>query len=205
MRSRSEVSKSPHQRPSMRTNSGSLKPWRAGWSSRNALQPRCTTVTRVPDSPGWNRTSTSVRSAGAKLALRHSNRRRCGGSHAWDASDFDHRRACPRTEGLKDTAARAGLQADQATITRSVAESPAAPPPEIDLLGENAKRFRDVDGDCDGYRCLVAGQRLSIAHGWRRPLRLSVCALNDSSCSSQNAVISSSHSCRKFNPSGRRR
>src|SRR5712691_2893006 len=65
----------------MRLNAAPSRPWRAGWPGLMADHPRCCTVTRVPVSVGSKRTSTSVLSSAAKLALRQVKTRRDGGCH----------------------------------------------------------------------------------------------------------------------------
>jgi hypothetical protein len=57
-------------------------PCRTGWSARNAAQPECRTVTRVPKGTDSNITSTSVLSPGAKFTPRHLNWNRDGGCQA---------------------------------------------------------------------------------------------------------------------------
>ena len=78
--SRHADSSAPHHSPTSRLCSAPTLPWRTGWSGRSAAQPLWVTVTRVPLGLGSNTTSTSVRSAGAKLRARQSNSSRRGGS-----------------------------------------------------------------------------------------------------------------------------
>ena len=109
---------------------------------------------------------------------------------ARDATGFGHSFADVGFERLEQATAELRLEAQNAALAADSVFQPA-PPPEIDLFREHAKRFfgRQLHQDRGGGPVTGGGRR--AAH--RGPgLRRSAWALNAESCSLQNASTSAS-------------
>lgn len=73
-----------------------------------------------------------------------------------DPPDLDHHRVASALDGLKQPTINAGLHLNEPTVSTGVPELRTAPPPEVDLVGEQRERRGRIQSNGHADANLIA-------------------------------------------------